>query len=106
MNRTKRDSPSIRTTGMNRRSFLGAGAAASAGLLATVSAVAAQAPADPPASAKDAPPAGAPRAKFKLKYAPTFGMFAAHAGKDLVAQLRFMAEAGFSALLDGGFLGR
>jgi hydroxypyruvate isomerase len=35
-----------------------------------------------------------------------FGAFEAHAGKDPVAQLNFMAEAGFSALLDGGFLNK
>ena len=31
---------------------------------------------------------------FKLKYAPHFGMFKAHAGEDLLDQLRFMADAG------------
>ena len=31
---------------------------------------------------------------FKLKYAPHFGMFKAHAGDDLLEQLRFMADAG------------
>jgi hypothetical protein len=56
------DSFSIRKTGMNRRGFLGA----SAGLLAAVPAMRAQA--DPPASVHAAPPAGAPKGKFKLKY--------------------------------------
>lgn len=81
------------TRGMDRRTFLG-GIAAGAGLLAAASSASAQTPGD-----------GAKK-KFKLKYAPTFGMFEAHAGKDLAAQLQFMADAGFSALLDGGFLRR
>lgn len=40
--------------------------------------------------------------KFKLKYAPHFGMFKNHAGEDLVDQLRFMADQGFMALEDNG----
>jgi hydroxypyruvate isomerase len=43
---------------------------------------------------------------FQLKYAPHFGMFRHHAGKDLVAQLQFMADQGFTALEDNGMLGR
>jgi hydroxypyruvate isomerase len=43
----------------------------------------------------------APR-RFKLKYAPHFGMFRAHAGEDLVGQLEFMAAEGFTALEDNG----
>ena len=42
---------------------------------------------------------GAPHA-FRLRYAPHFGMFRAHAGEDLVAQLEFMAAEGFTALED------
>ena len=41
-----------------------------------------------------------PSKKFKLKYAPTFGMFQQHAGKDLIDQLKFMAEQGFTAMFD------
>lgn len=37
---------------------------------------------------------------FKLKYAPHFGMFENHAGDDLIDQLKFMAELGFSGLED------
>ncbi|MEO5568705.1 MAG: TIM barrel protein [Gemmatimonadaceae bacterium] len=44
--------------------------------------------------------------KFKLAYAPHFGMFTAHAGTDLVAQLEFMAAEGFTALEDNGMKGR
>lgn len=40
--------------------------------------------------------------KFKLKYAPHFGMFKNHAGDDLVDQLRFMSDQGFTALEDNG----
>ena len=79
---------------MDRRGFLGAGAA---GLIAAAAGARAQAPAAPSATSGK---------KFKLKYAPMFGAFEAHAGKDPIAQLNFMAEAGFSALLDGGFLGK
>ena len=41
-------------------------------------------------------------ARFKLRYAPHFGMFRAHAGDDLVDQLKFMADEGFTALEDNG----
>ena len=37
---------------------------------------------------------------FRLHYAPHFGMFRAHAGDDLVAQLEFMHAEGFTALED------
>ena len=44
--------------------------------------------------------------KFRLNYAPHFGMFAQHAGPDLVTQLEFMAAEGFTALEDNGMRGR
>ena len=44
--------------------------------------------------------------KFKLSYAPHFGMFREHAGADLVAQLEFMAAEGFTALEDNGMRDR
>ena len=44
--------------------------------------------------------------QFKLRYAPHFGMFENSAGKDLIDQLRFMADRGFTALEDNGLLGR
>ena len=40
------------------------------------------------------------RRKFKLAYAPHFGMFTQHSGTDFVAQLEFMAAEGFTALED------
>ena len=81
---------------LNRRSFLGMGAAVAGGLGLFAASAAEQTPAPSPAAT-----AGK---KFKLKYAPMFGAFEAHAGKDPIAQLNFMSEAGFTALLDGGFL--
>jgi hydroxypyruvate isomerase len=48
---------------------------------------------------------GAPR-KFQLRYGPHFGMFKASAGEDLIAQLEFMAEQGFTAFEDNGLMGR
>jgi hydroxypyruvate isomerase len=50
-----------------------------------------------------ASPAGKP---FKLNYAPHFGMFENHAGKDLLDQLSFMADMGFKALEDNGMMKR
>ena len=39
---------------------------------------------------------------FKLKYAPHFGMFATHAGADLIDQVKFIADEGFTAIEDNG----
>jgi hydroxypyruvate isomerase len=44
--------------------------------------------------------------RFQCRYAPHFGMFKEHAGEDLVAQLDFMADQGFTALEDNGLMGR
>ena len=44
--------------------------------------------------------------KFKLKYAPHFGMFRAHGGEDLVDQLKFMVDEGFTAMEDNGMMER
>ena len=44
----------------------------------------------------------APAHKFKLKYAPHFGMFKNLGGADLVDQLKFMHDQGFTALEDNG----
>lgn len=73
---------------MNRRDFLATGATAvvGAGAMETLA----------------APAAPAPVRKFKLNYAPHFGMFRNHAGNDLIDQLKFMAEQGFTALEDNG----
>ena len=92
MNKFIRHAHTTHDTQLDRRDFLGIGAVATAGWLAASASTQAQAPSA--TSGK----------KFKLKYAPMFGAFEAHAGKDPIAQLNFMAEAGFTALLDGGFL--
>ena len=44
--------------------------------------------------------------QFKLKYASHFGMFQNSAGKDVIDQLKFMADNGFLALEDNGMMGR
>lgn len=43
---------------------------------------------------------------FKLKYAPHFGMFKHSAGDNLLDQLNYMADQGFTALEDNGMMGR
>lgn len=43
---------------------------------------------------------------FKLKYAPHFGMFKNLAGEDLIDQIKFMADQGFTAFEDNGMMGR
>jgi hydroxypyruvate isomerase len=50
--------------------------------------------------------AAAPVRSFHLKYAPHFGMFESLAGPDLVAQLEFAANQGFTAFEDNGMPGR
>jgi len=45
-------------------------------------------------------------ATFKLKYAPHFGMFRHSAGNDLIDQLKFMADQGFTAFEDNGLMNR
>jgi hydroxypyruvate isomerase len=84
---------------MDRRRFVQAVAVAGASL-ATGTAALAQA-----ASSRGTAASSQPR-KFKLAYAPHFGMFTQHAGNDLVAQLEFMAAEGFTALEDNGMKGR
>lgn len=43
---------------------------------------------------------------FTLNFAPHAGMFASHAGKDFVDQIKFMHDQGFRAIEDNGLLGR
>jgi hydroxypyruvate isomerase len=50
--------------------------------------------------------AQASQRKFKLSYAPHFGMFRQHATGGLEAELEFMAAEGFTALEDNGLKGR
>jgi hydroxypyruvate isomerase len=44
--------------------------------------------------------------RFRLNYAPHFGMFRHSAGEDLIDQLKFMADQGFTAFEDNGLMGR
>ena len=83
---------------MNRREFLETSLVAGAAASLTLGS-AAQATAAPRGGAGN-------RTKFKLKYAPHFGMFKHHAGDDHIAQLEFMADQGFEAMEDNGMMGR
>jgi hydroxypyruvate isomerase len=47
-----------------------------------------------------------PVTPFKLKYAPYFGMFKEHAGEDLIDNIRFCHDNGFTAMFDNGLMGR
>ena len=86
---------------MDRRGFVRSALAIGAGLAGAVAI-------DPvTASTRDVSrQAAQPRRKFKLGYAPHFGMFRQHAGADAVAELEFMASEGFTALEDNGMRGR
>ncbi len=64
------------------------------GLMASAAAAVAIASVAP--RAKAASPAG----KFKLKYAPNFGMFREHAGRDPIDNIKFMSDQGFRAIFD------
>jgi hydroxypyruvate isomerase len=71
---------------MNRRAFVAAGLAAGVAAISS--------------SRAEDKPAAKPSGKFKLKYAPGFGLFEASAGKDPIDQLKFFADEGFSAMFD------
>ena len=76
---------------MQRRDFLAAISATAASGLARA------AHADEP---------GAERPPFALKFAPHFDMFRHLAGEDLIDQLKFAADQGFTAWEDNGMIGR
>jgi hydroxypyruvate isomerase len=96
---------------VRRRRFI-TGTLASAAALAAhpLQAIGGQAAAPqlpPPAKTMTAVGAGGKtKAPFRLKYAPSFGQFKAHAGTDLAAQIQFCADEGFSAMFDNGLMGR
>jgi hydroxypyruvate isomerase len=71
-------------------------------LMASAAAAAAAAISAGTTTARAATPSG----KFKLKYAPSFGAFKQHAGNDLIDQLKFMADQGFSAMFDNGLMSK
>lgn len=52
---------------------------------------------------KQAPEAVTP---FKLKYAPSVGMFREHAGTDIIDNIKFCHDMGFRAMFDNGLIGR
>ena len=79
---------------MKRRSFLSSSIAAGATAVATSDAIA-------QSSTKSSG-----KHRFKLKYAPHFGMFKENAGTDHIDQLQFMADQGFTALEDNGMMNR
>lgn len=54
------------------------------------------------ANAQESPAPALPPQRFKLRYAPHFGMFKNSAGEDLVDQVKFMHDQGFTALEDNG----
>jgi hydroxypyruvate isomerase len=80
---------------MKRRSFIQYGTVSTAALLTGSNAWAS---ASKSTAARTLPP----KQDFKLKYAPHFGMFKHHAGEDLLDQVQFMADAGFTAMEDNG----
>ncbi len=43
---------------------------------------------------------------FKLKYAPGFGMFREHAGREIVDNIKFCNDMGFRAMFDNGLMNR
>ena len=45
-------------------------------------------------------------APFKLKYAPSIGMFQQHAGNDIIDNIKFCYDMGFRAMFDNGLMGR
>ena len=89
--------PFIHEPAFARRSLLQAGAAITA-LMGCGGVATAQAPAKQAVAAAGK----SKRRKFHLKYAPHFGQFENHAGKDLIDQLKYMADQGFTAVEDNG----
>jgi hydroxypyruvate isomerase len=51
-------------------------------------------------------PAAGASPRFKMKFGPHAGHFEAHAGKDVLDQIRFAHDAGFTAWEDNGLPGR
>ncbi len=86
----KNDNSSHNSVKLNRRGFFASAAAAAVAISTGTST--AQATSSP--------------GKFKLKYAPSLGMFREHAGRDPIDNIKFMADQGFSAMFDNGIMGR
>src|SRR5688572_33441546 len=80
---------------MNRRTFVSSALATGAAFLAGASTLKGQSAATPAANAR-----------FKLGYGPHPGMFKETAGADVLDQIRFAADQGFTAWEDNGIMGR
>lgn len=81
---------------MKRRNFLHTGLLTTASALTFTGSV-----------AKSLSSSQAPAEKtFKLNYGPHDGMFANHAGKNFIDQIKFMHDQGFRAIEDNGLLNR
>ncbi len=78
---------------MKRREFLAAGSLAGATLLSST-------------GLRDRAAESNPKRSFRLRYAPHFGMFEQSAGPDLVDQLKFAADQGFTAWEDNNLKDR
>lgn len=77
---------------MDRRDFLAAGLAAGAGITVGASDASAQTKSN--------------SAKMKLRYGPGFGSFSGHVGKDIIDNIKFAADQGFTAMFDNGLGGK
>jgi hydroxypyruvate isomerase len=84
---------------VKRRDFIARSLASAAALAATPIIADARHVAAPPSAAR----AGQ---RFRLNYAPGFGQFKAHAGADLLAQIQFASDEGFTAMFDNGLMNR
>jgi hydroxypyruvate isomerase len=82
-----------------RRNFIKRTTTAGAALLAAP-AVFAKAAAPRQQKATDA------TAPFRLKYAPSIGMFREHAGREITDNIKFCNDMGFRAMFDNGLMGR
>lgn len=82
---------------MRRRAFLASSVASAAAWVTGLA---------PAGWAQGAQPAARPARRFRLNYAPSFGQFKAHASTDLVGQIQFAADEGFTAMFDNGLMNR
>ncbi|MBN2031185.1 TIM barrel protein [bacterium] len=74
---------------LSRREFITGGMAATAALSMGITSL-----------------AGQEQHRFKLKYAPNFGMFREHAGEDLIDQIKFIHDVGFRAIFDNNIMSK
>jgi hydroxypyruvate isomerase len=86
----------------SRRNFIKKATFAGAALLAAP-AVFGQ---DSKKKAKTQSQAKEPVVPFKLKYAPSVGMFREHAGTDIIDNIKFCYDMGFRAMFDNGLISR